>query len=125
MKIINKTKNSILAKDVVVADTLLKRIKGLLGRKEFKQPEALIIKPCNSIHTFFMRFPIDVLFVDKNHKVIAAISGLKPFRLSRVYFSSHYVVELPAGTLESSATSKGDRLKIEGGRFSALQLSEK
>jgi len=113
MKIVNKTKNTVLAEGAEVANTVLKRMKGLLGRKDYRQGEALIIKPCNSIHTFFMRFPIDVLFVDKHNKAIKAISSLNPFRFTFVYFNAAFTVELPIGTLESSSTTKGDTIAIE------------
>lgn len=113
MKITNKTKNTILAKDAIIADTPLKRMRGLLGKKEFNKCQALIIRPCQSIHTFFMRFSIDVLFVDKNNKVIKAISNLRPFRLIPVYFNSAFVIEMPVGTIQLSLTSKGDTLIID------------
>lgn len=112
MKIINQTKDKVLAEEVFVADTVGKRIKGLLGRKEFSYPEALILKPANSIHTFFMRFPIDVLFVDKSNKVIKKICCFRPFRISLVYFQSRLVIELPAGVVQASFTSEGDFLKF-------------
>ena len=113
MQIINRSKNTILAKEAIVADTLFKRIKGLLGKRAFQQGQALIIKPCNSIHTFFMRFSIDVLFVDKNNRAMKAISAFPPFRLSNIYFNSAFVIELPAGTINSTSTSEGDLLLIE------------
>jgi uncharacterized membrane protein (UPF0127 family) len=113
MQISNKSKNTILAKDAIVADTLFKRIKGLLGKRTFQQGQALIIEPCSSIHTFFMRFSIDVLFVDKNNRVIKAISAFPPFRFSNIYFSSAFVIELPSGTINSTSTSEGDPLLIE------------
>lgn len=113
MKIINKTKNTVLARDSLIADTLLQRIKGLLGRKDFHPGEALIIKPCNSIHTLFMRFPIDVLFVDTHNCVVGVFSWLKPFRITPIYFNAAYVIELPAGTVKSTLTEKGDKLKID------------
>jgi hypothetical protein len=112
MKIINLTKNKVLSDDAILANALFQRIKGLLGRKDFRTGEALIIKPCNSVHTFFMRFPIDILFVDKNNRVIEVIPYLKPFRLTPVYFSASFVIELPAGTLKSSSTQEGDTLLL-------------
>lgn len=112
MEIINKTKNTLLAKDIVIADTPFKRLKGLLGKKEFREGHALILKPCNSIHTFFLRFAIDVIFVDKQSKVIEAISCLKPFRLTRIYWLSLLAIELPAGIIQSTLICKGDTLQI-------------
>lgn len=113
MKVINKTKNTVLAQDAIVADTVFKRMKGLLGRKDFRHGEALIIRPCNSIHTFFMHFPIDVLFVDKDNRVIKVLPSLKPFQLTNIYFRAAFTIELPAGTLESSLTQDGDTLLLE------------
>jgi uncharacterized membrane protein (UPF0127 family) len=113
MKIINKTKNTILAQEVILANTLFKRIKGLLGRKEFYPPEALILEPCNSIHTFFMKFPIDVVFLNKQNIVIKTLSFLKPWRLSGIYFTSFRCIELPAGTLKATSTEIGDYLFFE------------
>lgn len=112
MKIINKTKNTLLAEVAILADTFFKRMVGLLGRKEFKQGEALVLKPCNSIHTFFMRFAIDVIFVDEQNKIIEAISHLKPFRLTRIYWLSLLAIELPAGMIKSSNTQKNDLLAV-------------
>lgn len=99
--------------DAIVASTPFKRMKGLLGRKSLGEKEALIIKPCNSIHTFFMRFPIDVLFVDKDNKVIKAISNIKPFRISGVYFGAAFVVELSAGTIKRTHTAESDFLSLQ------------
>jgi len=112
MELINKTKHALLAKDIVIANTPFKRLRGLLGEKEFKEGQALILKPCNSIHTFFLRFAIDVIFIDKHNKVIEAISCLKPFRLTRVYWLSVLAIELPAGIILSSHTQEGDLLAI-------------
>jgi uncharacterized membrane protein (UPF0127 family) len=119
IKIINKTKDTILAENAVLADTFFKRIKGLIGRKEFTKGEALILEPCNSIHTFFMRFPIDVLFVDKDNRIIKAIISLKPFRLTPIYFKANLVVELPYGTISSTFTEPFDLLS-----FKTVSLSE-
>ena len=111
MKIINVTRNTVLADNAIVAKTLLSRIIGLLNRKSLNQGEALVITHCSSIHTIFMRFSIDVLFVDKENKVIKAISNLKPFRLTYIYPRSSYVIELPTGTIESTHTQETDELK--------------
>jgi uncharacterized membrane protein (UPF0127 family) len=112
MKIINVTKNALLAENAIIAGTFSKRIKGLLGEKDFKKGQALMITPCNSIHTLFMRFPIDVLFVDSDNRIVKLISHMLPFRISGIYFQAHFVIELPAGTLEATSTQKGDRLNL-------------
>lgn len=112
MKIINKTKNIILAEEIIIADSLFARMKGLLGRKEIKKGQALILKPCNSIHTFFMHFPIDVIFIGKDNHVVKAISSIRPFSLSGIYFASTYAIELPTDTVEFTHTAKNDLIEI-------------
>ncbi|MCX5714888.1 MAG: DUF192 domain-containing protein [Candidatus Omnitrophica bacterium] len=113
MKIINLTKNTVLSENATIADTPLSRTKGLLGRKGLLPQEALVLKPCNSIHTLFMQFPIDVLFVDREFKVVAAIPALKPYRLSKIYFSASFAIEFSTGIIASSRTSFGDTLCFE------------
>jgi uncharacterized protein len=112
MKVVNKSKMTSLADKAIVAHSLLKRIIGLMDRKTLEKGEALIICPCKSIHTFFMRFPIDVVFVDKKDSIIKTISCLKPFRLTRAYWFSKSVIELPAGAISSTNTRQGDILQI-------------
>lgn len=113
MKISNCTKNTILAEEAVLAAGIFKRLKGLLGKKTFEPGQAIILKPCNSIHTFFMRFPIDVLFVDKDNQVIKALSSLAPFSFSPIYIRAKLAIELPAGTILSTLTQEGDILNIK------------
>ncbi len=110
MRLINQTKNAILSEDLSVANTPFARIKGLLGKKSLGHGQALLIKPCNSIHTFFMNFPIDVIFIDKNNRVVKTISSLKPYRLSAIYFKAYSVIELPVGVIQSTDTHPGDTL---------------
>lgn len=112
MKILNRSKNTLLAQDARVAGSFFSRMFGLLGKKELKLGEALVIKPCNSIHTFFMRFAIDVLFVDKNLRVIKLITRLKPFRASAIYPQADLVIELPAGNINSTRTAVSDQLEL-------------
>ncbi|MDD2752601.1 MAG: DUF192 domain-containing protein [Candidatus Omnitrophica bacterium] len=102
-----------LAEDVSLADTSLKRLTGLLGKKELSSGKALIIRPCNSVHTFFMRFSIDVIFIDKHSQIIKAISDLRPFRLTRPYFHATSVIELPVGVIKSTSSLPGDILKLD------------
>ena len=101
-----------LATNVKVADTLFTRMKGLLGKKELPQGEALWIKPCFSVHTFFMKFAIDVIFLSKENQVIAAVSNLSPNRMTRLYPQSFSVLELPIGTIDATNTTIGDKIEI-------------
>ncbi|MDD4894907.1 MAG: DUF192 domain-containing protein [Candidatus Omnitrophica bacterium] len=112
MKIINTSKNVILADKALIANTFTKRLTGLLNRKSLNKGEALILSSSNSIHSFFMRFAIDVIFLDRAGKVIDVLHSFKPFRLSAIYFTCRTVIELPENTLKPSQTQPGDTLQI-------------
>ena len=112
MRAYNLRNGKELSNSVAVADSLLKRMKGLLGKKEMLNGEALWIKPCISIHTFFMKFPIDVVFLNKKNRVIATISNLQPNRIARFYLQAISVLELPAGVLKATDTRVGDEIEI-------------
>ena len=111
MKIVNKSKNTVIAQDAHLAGTFWTRMKGLLGRQEITAGEALVITKCQSIHMFFMRFAIDAIFVDKQDRVVGLVENIKPFYLSPIFFRSRYVIELQAGTIGRTKTSLGDRLE--------------
>lgn len=112
MKLINLTNGSVLADKIEVASNFKKRLKGLIGRPGLNQGEALILLPCSSIHTCFMTFPIDVLFVDKDAVVLHALGNMKPFRLSPVISRSYMAIELPAGRIAATGTTAGHRLQL-------------
>ena len=88
-------------------------MKGLLGRKELGAKEAIILDPCNSIHTLFMAFPIDILFLDRENKVVKRIFALKPFRLTPIVWHAKRAIELPAGTIQSTQTADYDTIIFE------------
>lgn len=112
MKIINTTKQACLAENAVFARTVSSRLIGLLNRASIKPGEALVIIPSNSIHTFFMRFNIDVVFIDKDNAVLKTIPQMRPFRLSPVVFKASSVIELPAGTIQTTQTQAGDKIEF-------------
>lgn len=89
-----------IAQNAKLAVRFMDRLMGLMGSKELPDCDALIIRPCNSIHTFFMNYPIDVIFVAANGCVIKVIEDLQPWRLTWSYWKARDVVELPAGTLK-------------------------
>jgi len=109
----NLSEGRTLAGRAQFAAGLFDRLKGLLGRASLPAGEGMVITPCNSVHTFFMRFPIDVVFFDSDNTVIAAVANMRPFRATRIYWGARGVIELPAGTLETSPVSPGDRISIE------------
>ncbi len=112
MKVLNKTKNIALASRAVLADTFFSRLTGLLNRNSLSEGEALIITRCQSIHMFFMRFAIDVIFVGRDNRVVGIVEHIQPFQLSPVFFKSHYAIELRAGTILATQTSIGDYLDL-------------
>jgi len=86
---------------------------GLLGRRHLAGDEGLLVTPCTSIHTMFMRFPIDVLYLDREQTVVKAVRALRPFRFSACFRGGgHSVLELPVGAIEASGTQTGDRLAL-------------
>lgn len=89
-----------LAAQVELADSLFTRMKGLLGRDSLADGLCLWIKPCKGVHTFFMRFPIDVLFLDKEWRVVEIVRNLPPNRMTPVYAKAASVLELPAHAAE-------------------------
>lgn len=113
-RILNLTRNSVLAEKAVTADSFFGRLRGLLGKDGLASGEGLILKPCDSIHTFFMRFPIDVIFVDKNNHVIRLYHSLSPWKISGIFLQSVLCIELPARTLQFSFTQEGDRIEVIG-----------
>jgi uncharacterized protein len=100
----------VVCESCTVADTPLSRLKGLLGRKELASGEGLLLRPASSVHTFFMRFPIDVVFLDRELRVLALATNLKPWRAA-ARRRSRAVLELPAGESERRDIRPGDRLE--------------
>lgn len=112
-KLFNQTKNLILCSKLETANSTWARIKGLLGRKSMDADEALWIPSCNSIHTFFMNFPIDVAFVDKHLTVTKIIPNLRPGRLAFATLRTRDVFEFPSGSLSDEKLAIGDQLHVD------------
>jgi len=112
VRILNHTQNTVLADQAVIADTFSSRLRGLLGRTHLPDSEALIITRCNSIHMFFMRFPIDVVFIDKNDLVVGLLEKFPPNAISPIFWRSSTAIELPAGKIAISKTRLHDRVRI-------------
>ena len=115
IRIANLTRNTSLGDRIEVAETSAKRREGLLKRPALAPGEGLWIVPCESVHTFFMRFPIDLVYLDRNCVVRKVRHTVRPWRLSACLLA-YSILELPAGAAHASRTHVGDRLKVEGGR---------
>lgn len=107
----NCTRQSVVADNAEIADTSAKRRKGLLGREGLAAGQGLWIVPCGAIHTFFMRFAIDVLYLDRKKRVKKIRSKVVPWRFSAC-LTAHSVLELPAGAIAKSGTQRGDQLEF-------------
>ncbi|MBF0571196.1 MAG: DUF192 domain-containing protein [Candidatus Omnitrophica bacterium] len=110
--IYNLTRKTPIASRVKVARNPWQRMKGLMGTGAFLQGEALIITRCQSIHMFFMKFPIDVIFCNKQNNVVGLCANIRPFCLSPIFFKASYAIELPSGTIAASKTQIGDRVQV-------------
>ncbi len=86
-----------------------------MGRGGLEEGEGLLLSPCSSVQTFFMRFPIDVIFVDGEARVVKVVAGLKPFRLALGGRGARDTLETAAGSTARSGTAVGDRLVVEEG----------
>ena len=111
MVLVTATKKTVVSDNCHFANTVLKRMVGLLNRGQFRKGEGLLLDRCYGIHTFGTRFPIDVLFLDKDLHVIRAVKALPPYRTCIVK-KSVYVLEVPVGALEASHTEEGDQIQI-------------
>jgi uncharacterized membrane protein (UPF0127 family) len=108
---VNTTKRAVLASDLEVATSFSARSKGLLGRTGLGPGTGILIDPCPSVHTWFMRFTIDVLFLNDEDKVVGLARGLKPFRMAGAWRATK-TIELPAGTIAATGTQVGDSVAI-------------
>ena len=104
--------SKVVCERCTVAATPLRRMKGLLGRKSLEAGEGLLIRPTSSIHMFFMRFPIDAIFLDGELAVRKVVPGLKPWRIAFAR-GAKSVVELSAGEAAHRGIIPGDRLRME------------
>lgn len=112
MEIHNLTRGTLLAGQAEIVRSFWARGKGLLGRSGLAAGEALIIYPNNSVHTFFMRFTIDVVFVDRQDRVVGLRPAMAPNRPFAGAFAARYTIELPEGAIAASQTAIGDQLAI-------------
>ena len=108
---IKKLNEGIIANKVRVASGVFDRMLGLMFSKNLGDWDGLLISPCRSIHTFFMRYDLDVIFLNKENKVIKIIRNMKPWRLSWIYFRSDHVLEMAGGSL-SQDVKEGDDLEV-------------
>jgi len=107
LKNLNKNKKF---PDVFLAENFKERLIGLMGRKNINF--GLIIPQCNSIHTFFMKEEIEVVFLNKKNKVVRIIRNMKPWRMTRLHFKASKVLELPKNTLTDNFITLGEQVEF-------------
>jgi uncharacterized membrane protein (UPF0127 family) len=108
----NQQRDATLGEAIEVAQTAAQRVKGLLGRECLEDGQGLLFKNCSSLHTFFMNFPIDILYIDKHGKVLKSATDVRPFKLVAAPLKAFYALELPTGAIAKSGTKVGDHLEF-------------
>ena len=111
MTLLNERNQRSVATSVQLADTRRARRKGLLGRDSMRVDEAMVITPCVAVHTAFMRFAIDVVFVDRDGRAVQIVQDMQPWRMA-ASLKGYAVIELAAGRVKSCGVQLGDRLSI-------------
>jgi hypothetical protein len=112
MRVLNITRQTEIGTHIEVADTSARRNKGLLGRAGLGAGEGLWIVPCEAVHTFAMKFAIDLIYLDRKHRVVKVRQAVRPGRISGA-FRAHSVIELAPGVIAASRTQKGDELQLD------------
>jgi uncharacterized membrane protein (UPF0127 family) len=109
--IIRKEDGTVVCAECIVADSAWARSKGLLGRASLDEDEGILLQPGGSIHMFFMRFPIDAVFLDRELRVLRVAADLKPWRMASKR-GAKVVLELSAGRCARTGVAEGDRLVL-------------
>lgn len=112
---LDETTGTVVAERVRHADTFLTRLRGLLGTDGLAEDEALLISPCNGIHTIGMTFPIDAVFLDGGRRVVAVRERVVPWRATRFFKGASSVLELPAGSIRRTGIAVGNQLDFVDG----------
>jgi uncharacterized membrane protein (UPF0127 family) len=108
----NQTQDTILVERGRVANNVWTRFKGLIGVRGLPQGDGLAIIPSSGVHCMFMSIPIDVVYVNRDHRVVALDPEMKPWAVGRIHRGVHYVIELPSGTIARTGTQVGDQLLV-------------
>lgn len=113
VEVFNVTRGTTIARNVTVARSMLSRARGLMFRTSLPPDAGMLIDPCSSIHMFFMRFAIDVLYVDRENRVVRTQREINPWRVGPIHTrGAKYVIELPVGSIQASTSQVGDQLRV-------------
>jgi uncharacterized membrane protein (UPF0127 family) len=111
MKIYHRATGQCLAERVDLANTFFKRLRGLMFRRRLAPAEALWLRPCNGVHTFWMLFAIDVIFLDRELRIVKLVENMRPFRVTKPHMAARSVLEVPARTISKVDLKVGDHLE--------------
>lgn len=112
MKIYHSATGLCLAENVVLANTFFKRLRGLMFRRGISPAEALWLRPTNGVHTFWMLFAIDVIFLDRELRIVKLVENMRPFRVTSPHLSARSVLEMPAHSISRASLKIGDQLEV-------------
>ena len=124
MRIMNRTRGTVLGTRVNLADSWWLRLRGFLFRPEPRVGEGILLTPCNAIHTWGMTFALDVIFLDAGGQVLEVIEGLPPGTTPDRVPGGRYVLEVPVGTIKATGTSVGDHFSWMRATTPSLRLQE-
>ncbi len=110
-QVLNKTKDTVVVEEVTLATSMWARFWGLMGKKNLPAGHGLLIDPCSSIHMFFMRFPLDVVFLDKDGRVTKVVKEIKPWRMA-LGGGGKKALEIAPGTASAANVEPGDELTV-------------
>ncbi|OZM58135.1 hypothetical protein CIB95_00720 [Lottiidibacillus patelloidae] len=113
MMLVNLSNGTILANKLKTAYRFFQRLKGLMFTSELPLGEALHLQPCQSVHTFFMKYDIDVIYLDKDMKIVKITHMMKPSKVGSIVKNANSVIELPAGSISKTDTKVGHVLQIK------------
>ena len=119
VRMMNDDRDACLGDRIRVADRWWPRLRGLIGHPEPHEGQGLFIRPCQGVHMQWMRYPLDIAFLDEAGAVIALYHELRPWRFSRTHRDASAALELPAGTLCKTDTQIGDRIIWDEGAAAA------
>jgi uncharacterized protein len=112
MLLMNKSSNTVISENLIMADTFFKRLKGLMFTKDLTAQDALHIIPCNEIHTFFMNYSIDVLYLDKDKNILHMDEEMEPGKIGKKVKNAISVVELTSGRIKAADLKLGQAVEF-------------
>lgn len=124
MRIVNRTRRTLVGDDVRLVDTWVGRLRGYLGSERPRKGQGILLFPCKAVHMFGIKFPLDVIFLDHEGRVLEVSANLTPGAHSGPVKEAHYVLEVPPGTIEDTQTRVGDEMSWSASRASSDRYRE-